>query len=80
MDEKRAVKVAEKIRLATENEPFCDVPTKARPTVSIGVAAFEGRDLTPEAIIAAADRALYQAKKKGRNRVTCARRKSNAAA
>jgi diguanylate cyclase (GGDEF)-like protein len=79
-DEKCAVKIAEEIRLATENEPFCDVPARARPTVSIGVAAFQGRDLTPEAIIAAADRALYQAKKKGRNRVARARRKPDAAA
>jgi diguanylate cyclase (GGDEF)-like protein len=79
-DEEHAVKVAESIRLAMADEPFCDAPLKARPTVSIGVAAFEDRDATPEAIIAAADCALYQAKRKGRNRVTRARRKSNAAA
>lgn len=79
-DEKHALEVAEGIRLAVENEPFCEAPLEARPTVSIGVAVFEGQEETPEAIIAAADRALYQAKRKGRNRIVRARRRSNAAA
>lgn len=79
-DEKQAVEVAEGIRRTTADEPFCEAPVKVRPTLSIGVAAFEDGDESSEAIIAAADRALYQAKKKGRNRVTRARRKPKAAA
>ena len=38
-------------------------------TVSIGVASLPGNGDTPDAVIAAADEALYQAKREGRNRV-----------
>lgn len=38
-------------------------------TVSIGVAEAGGRNDTPEAVVRAADRALYRAKRAGRNRV-----------
>jgi diguanylate cyclase (GGDEF)-like protein len=43
-------------------------------TVSIGVASLPGNGHTPDAVIAAADEALYQAKREGRNRVVQARR------
>ena len=39
-------------------------------TVSIGVAERNGRHGTPQAVIEAADRALYRAKDKGRNRLS----------
>jgi len=39
-------------------------------TVSIGVAERDGRRGTPQAVIEAADRALYRAKEKGRNRLS----------
>jgi len=39
-------------------------------TVSIGVAEKNGRSATPQAVIEAADRALYRAKEKGRNRLS----------
>jgi len=39
-------------------------------TVSIGVAERNGRRGTPQAVIEAADRALYRAKEKGRNRLS----------
>jgi diguanylate cyclase (GGDEF)-like protein len=41
-------------------------------TVSIGVAAFPEHGTTPEALLAAADHALYEAKRAGRDRVTSA--------
>ncbi len=43
-----------------------------RITISIGVAAFPGAGDTPEAILKAADDALYRAKAHGRNRVELA--------
>ena len=38
-------------------------------TISFGVAEFRKDFATPEELVAAADRALYRAKKEGRNRV-----------
>jgi diguanylate cyclase (GGDEF)-like protein len=38
--------------------------------VSIGVAARNGRFDTPQSVIEAADRALYRAKERGRNRLS----------
>jgi diguanylate cyclase (GGDEF)-like protein len=73
-----AVKVAERIRTAVADEPFGESGDKVRLTLSIGVATFENRGETSESIIAAADKALYRAKKNGRNRVTKARRKAAA--
>ena len=39
-------------------------------TISIGVAERNDRLVTPQAVLDAADRALYRAKEKGRNRVS----------
>lgn len=41
-------------------------------TASLGVATVGGRIVSPEQLVAAADKALYQAKKRGRNRVVSA--------
>jgi diguanylate cyclase (GGDEF)-like protein len=61
---------AERVRAAVEGHVFRDGATEVRMTVSCGVAAFPapGTD-TPEALLKAADSALYQAKHGGRNRV-----------
>jgi diguanylate cyclase (GGDEF)-like protein/putative nucleotidyltransferase with HDIG domain len=57
--------VAERLRLTVE-EAFAEEPVPL--TISIGVASYpdEGRD--PDALIGAADQALYAAKEMGRNR------------
>ena len=73
-----AVKVAECFRQALVSEAFGDSSGVVSLTLSIGVAVFEDRYATPESIIAAADKALYRAKKNGRDRVARARRKSAA--
>lgn len=67
-----AVDVAERIRakLAAERLPA------GRITLSVGVAAFPAHGDGPEALIAAADAALYEAKRAGRDRVTAAGRRS----
>ncbi len=57
--------IAERIR---EKVFVTDFPHR-RVTVSIGVAAYAPNIKTPEELISAADKALYQAKNKGRNNV-----------
>lgn len=68
-----AGKVAEELRRAVEETTVRygsgELPTV---TISIGVASFSNHGPLLQDIINAADRALYQAKKDGRNRVCCA--------
>ena len=50
--------------------PSRRTPARAMPvTVSIGIAEWQGRSDTPDSIIKRADRALFAAKRAGRNRV-----------
>ena len=69
-----ACAVAEKVRSEVEKTTFYGDPNtpEVRKTVSLGVAAFPDDGDTDEALIAAADRALYRAKENGRNRVEVA--------
>ena len=64
---------AENIRRRVENQPFVGRETQPhrKITISVGVSCCpdDGRDR--EALIARADYALYQAKRKGRNTVRC---------
>jgi diguanylate cyclase (GGDEF)-like protein len=67
-----AAAIAERLRAAVELRglPHATSTAGERVTVSIGVAAtIPGREDTPAALLDAADRALYQAKAAGRNRV-----------
>jgi diguanylate cyclase (GGDEF)-like protein len=64
----QAVLLAEKIRQAVEDAPIAWRSEAIRLTVSLGVAAHRDGD-TPDQLIARADRALYEAKEQGRNRV-----------
>ncbi len=61
--------VAERIRNAIGQNPLELNEKRINATVSVGVACFpdDGRNL--DALAARADRALYQAKQLGRNRV-----------
>ncbi len=60
----------ERLRSAVEKAVFdVDAATRAPLTVSIGVACTSGAVVTPEALLHAADLALYEAKRGGRNRV-----------
>jgi two-component system, cell cycle response regulator len=69
-DEEAGGHFAERVRQAVESYVFRDGATEVRMTVSCGVAAFPapGAD-SPEALLKAADEALYQAKHGGRNQV-----------
>ena len=64
-----AMSVAERICTRVAKTSFSDLERNATLTVSIGVSGFPEFGDTPESIIASADKALYQAKRHGRNRV-----------
>jgi diguanylate cyclase (GGDEF)-like protein len=64
-----AVKVAERLRKAIEKAEWPHRPV----TASFGVASLSTENADPTAVIAAADKALYRSKTRGRNRVTAAR-------
>ncbi len=70
---KDALTVAEKIRAEIEQHKFHYDGDDYRVTSSFGVAEFDGNDngrrITKSVLIERADQSLYNAKKKGRNRV-----------
>jgi diguanylate cyclase (GGDEF)-like protein len=68
-----ATRAAERVRERVAEEKFGPEPRPVQVTVSIGVAEFPGDGETTQAILAAADAALYEAKRGGRNRVALAR-------
>lgn len=64
-----AVEVAERIRFAIEKNNFVFDGKQIPVTISIGVATLDSTAKNPEELIAMADKALYDAKNQGRNRV-----------
>ncbi len=64
-----AVDVAERIRSAVEKNNFAFEEKPIPVTISIGVAAYDSTSTSPEDLIQLADKALYDAKNQGRNRV-----------
>jgi len=68
-----ALQGAERIRQRIEGYRFdpLTLPDDLRPTISVGVAVLAATD-APQDLIARADRALYQAKAEGKNRVKLA--------
>jgi diguanylate cyclase (GGDEF)-like protein len=63
--------VAERVRAATEASVLPDLPFERRITISVGVATYvHGEEVG--ALLARADKALYQAKNAGRNKVIAA--------
>jgi diguanylate cyclase (GGDEF)-like protein len=63
-----AVLVAERLRAGVAAYPFMVGTRIVRITVSVGVASIVGFD-EPARVMDAADKALYRAKRSGRNRV-----------
>jgi diguanylate cyclase (GGDEF)-like protein/PAS domain S-box-containing protein len=68
-----ALEQAERIREAVAALRLDDIDPDLRVTVSIGVSSFESAGGSVDAALARADRALYQAKENGRNRVVVCR-------
>jgi diguanylate cyclase (GGDEF)-like protein len=68
VDLPEGVAVAERLREGVEN---CK-PSGLAQTISMGVAAASGEEVTYEGLVEAADRALYEAKEAGRNKVRAA--------
>jgi len=68
-----AAKIAERVRAAVQSEMFqIDASGRAIPvTASIGIAE-RADDANPDALLRRADKALYDSKTAGRNRVTAA--------
>ena len=75
-----ALLVAERLREAAETTPVATAENHIRFTISAGVAEWHPDIDSSEALVAAADRALYEAKHGGRNRVCTARTPSLAVA
>ncbi|HYD69176.1 GGDEF domain-containing protein, partial [Azospirillum sp.] len=65
----QAMTVAERLRAEAENLHGDGVPPELCVTVSIGVSEIEAGERTPDPALSHADRALYAAKRSGRNRV-----------
>jgi diguanylate cyclase (GGDEF)-like protein len=70
----RAVRVAERIRAAVEDFTFLEPEHAVKVTVSAGVATYRAAAgiASADELVSAADRALYAAKKAGKNRVVVA--------
>jgi diguanylate cyclase (GGDEF)-like protein len=66
-DLRRGAEVAEALRAQIELHPFCHEGRDLRATASFGVAELSGSETTGAQLIALADKALYEAKRAGRN-------------
>jgi diguanylate cyclase (GGDEF)-like protein len=65
-----ALSVADRVWRAMGSEPFALPNGPERVSISVGVAVFPSRDIkTKDQLIKAADKALYQAKGDGRDRI-----------
>jgi diguanylate cyclase (GGDEF)-like protein len=71
-DKKKAASVAEELRVLIEKKKINLRGWETSITVSIGVAAFPGDASEENDLILKSDRAMYEAKQKGRNQVVCA--------
>jgi diguanylate cyclase (GGDEF)-like protein len=67
---RQGVYVAERIHTSLEETPLTFVDSEVRLTASLGIEVYDSdTQVTPQALIDAADRFLYQAKNDGRNRI-----------
>ncbi len=69
INKQAALQAAERLRLGVEHSVFRAYDEKVSITVSIGMASFPEDGVDEYGLIEAADKALYRAKTKGRNRI-----------
>jgi diguanylate cyclase (GGDEF)-like protein len=69
-----ALRTADRVRTAFATAPFALGLSKAGVTVSVGIAMSGETEQSLQTLFASADRSLYSAKAKGRNRVEAARK------
>ena len=69
LNQAQACTLAEKVRSSVANHRFVKDGILLQPTISIGVATYPGDVDNPKELFTVADRALYTAKRAGRNRV-----------
>jgi diguanylate cyclase (GGDEF)-like protein len=67
-----AMAVAERLRVTVENLHLSEGEERVHFTISVGLSSLRRGELTLDAMLHRADRALYQAKRDGRNRVVLA--------
>ncbi|SDK62259.1 GGDEF domain-containing protein [Billgrantia gudaonensis] len=67
-----AAELAERLRLALRSRPLAYAGQRFDGTASFGVAAVAGDEVDLDALIKAADQAMYRAKRQGRDRVCTA--------
>jgi len=68
-DKDEAMKTAEKLRLKVSNMNFDEIDNQLAISSSFGVAKVKAAELAFDQVLSRADKALYSAKEKGRNRV-----------
>ncbi|WP_137392422.1 GGDEF domain-containing protein [Rhodoligotrophos defluvii] len=68
-DPEAAMEIAERVRSGIASQAFIYRGTRLSITVSAGVASQQGNDIDLTGLLTLADRALYEAKADGRNRV-----------
>jgi len=70
-NKKEAHKIAERIRIKVEDYNFINKKNhpNEKVTLSLGVTSCFQESITPQGLMYKVDQALYQAKRKGRNRV-----------
>jgi diguanylate cyclase (GGDEF)-like protein len=78
-DEEGAMHLAERVRGAIQKHRLVFEGARLELSASLGASVWPADGQDPEALLAAADRALYAAKQAGRNRVVAASRAASAA-
>ena len=73
----QANRVCSRIRRAVERHPFEIDGKKTNITISVGIACYPQDSKETKELIDFSDKAMYQAKKMGRNRVMCAAKNSS---